>query len=46
MTLPNFDVWLYVWAVRGTGSVFAPVHDLHKLWPAWCQRATRAYLGR
>lgn len=25
---PTFDIWLYVWAVRKTGSVLGPVHDL------------------
>ena len=25
---PIFDIWLYVWAVRKTGSVLGPVHDL------------------
>ena len=24
----TFDLWLYVWAVRKTGSVMGPVHDL------------------
>jgi hypothetical protein len=25
---PTFDIWLYVWAVRKTGSVLGPAHDL------------------
>ena len=25
---PIFDTWFYVWAVRKTGSVLEPVHDL------------------
>lgn len=25
---PTFDIWMYVWAVRKTGSVLGPVHDL------------------
>jgi hypothetical protein len=25
---PAFDNWFYVWAVRKTGSVMGPVHDL------------------
>jgi hypothetical protein len=25
---PAFDIWFYVWAVRKTGSVMGPVHDL------------------
>ena len=28
---PTFDIWLYVWAVRKTGSVLGPVHDLTPL---------------
>ena len=27
----TFDIWLYVWAVRKTGSVMVPVHDLNQL---------------
>jgi hypothetical protein len=43
-SLGTFDIWLYVWAVRRTGSVMAPVHDLPSLWVWWAKETTQANL--